>query len=170
MNSLRTRITLLTVLVVIVTLAIITNTTVVFIRNNERRESEQMLLLLCETGERNLDFYFNSVQKSVAKVATFVEEDLDGLDDESLSRHMERAGRFFDEMVYKTNGVLTYYYRIDPDVSETVKGFWYTDLDGNGFVPHEVTDITKYDTKDTSKLVWFTVPKHDGKAISGKTI
>ena len=37
--------------------------------------------------------------------------------------------------------------------------------DGDEFVEHEVTDITLYDTADTSKLVWFTVPKYEGRAI-----
>ena len=81
MKSLRTRITLLTVFVIIIALSIVTVSSVLFIRNNKRRETEQLLLLLCETGERNLDYYFDSVQKSVNKVAAFVEEDLDGLDD-----------------------------------------------------------------------------------------
>ena len=165
MRSLRARITLITVFVVIVAVAIVTLTSVIFIRNNENRKSDQLLLLLCETGERNLDYYFNSVQKSVAKVASFTEADLDGLDDEKFSAHMERVGEYFDEMASKTNGVLTYYYRVDPAVSKNVKGFWYTNLDGEGFVEHEVTDITLYDTEDTSKLVWFTVPKYEGKAI-----
>ncbi|MBR0367195.1 MAG: diguanylate cyclase [Clostridia bacterium] len=165
MNSLRTKITLLTVCVVIIALVTVTFLSVLFIRNNERLESNQLLLLLCETGERNLDYYFDSVERSVKKVASFVEEDLDGLEDEQLSAHIERVGKYFDEMAYRTNGVLTYYYRIDPAVSQNVKGFWYTDLDGEGLVPHEVTDITLYDTEDTSKLVWFTVPKHTGQAI-----
>ena len=165
MRSLRTRITLLTVYVVIIVLVIITLSSVLFIRNNEHRDSEQLLLLLCETGERNLDYYFDSVQRSVGKVAAFVEEDLDGLETGQLEHHMERVGKYFDELVYRTNGVLTYYYRIDPEVSDTVKGFWYTNLDGDGFVAHQVTDITLYDTQDTSKLVWFTVPKYEGKPI-----
>ena len=82
MRSLRTRITLLAVCVVIVALTVVALSSVLFIRNNERRDSEQLLLVLCETGERNLDYYFNSVQKSVGNVAAFVENDLDGLDDE----------------------------------------------------------------------------------------
>ena len=165
MHSLRTRITLLTVCVVIVAVTVVTLLSVLFIRNNERLESDQLLLLLCETGERNLDYYFNSVQKSVGKVAAFVEDDLDGLETKQLERHIDRVRHYFEEMAYKTNGVLTYYYRIDPEVSDTVKGFWYTDLDGEGFEEHEVTDITLYDTQDTSKLVWFTVPKHTGEPI-----
>ena len=165
MHSLRTRITLLAVFVTVIAVAIVTLTSVLFIRNNERRQSDQLLLLLCETGERNLDYYFNSVQKSVEKVASFAEKDLTGLETEEFARHVDRVAAYFEEMAYKTNGVLTYYYRIDPTVSDTVKGFWYMDLDGEGFVEHEVTDITLYDTEDTSALVWFTVPKYEGKAI-----
>ena len=78
---------------------------------------------------------------------------------------MSKPSDFFKKIMLKTKGVKTYYYRIDPTVSSTVKGFWYVDLDGEGFREHEVTDITLYDTADTSALVWFTVPKYEGKAV-----
>ena len=165
MRSLRTKITVMAVCVILLTIVIITTFTVVFIRKTERQKSDQLLLLLCETGERNLNYYFNSVQKSVANVASFVEADMDGLEDDQLERHMDRVWKYFDVMAAKTNGVLTYYYRVDPEVSTKVKGFWYTNLKGDGFVEHEVTDITLYDTSDTSKLVWFTVPKYNREAI-----
>ena len=165
MRSLRTKITLVTVCVVIVAIVVVTALSVVFIKKTEQNKSDQVLLLLCETGKLNLDYYFNSVQKSVEKVASFVEADLEGLSDEQLERHMARVAEYFDVMAYRTNGVLTYYYRVDPEVSEKVKGFWYTNLDGDGFTEHEVTDITLYDTADTSALVWFTVPKYEGKSI-----
>ena len=165
MRSIRTKMTLLTVCVILVTVASMATLSVYFIRTTEKRKSDQLLLLLCETGERNLDYYFNSVQKSVEKVAAFVEADLDGLGEDQLEEHMARVEDQFDIMASKTNGVLTYYYRIDPEVSQNVKGFWYTDLDGEGFVEHEVTDITLYDTGDTSSLVWFTVPKDTGEAV-----
>ncbi len=165
MRSLRTKITAMMVIVLLVALTMITILTTVFIRKTEHNKSDQLLLLLCETGERNLDYYFNSVQKSVENVANYVETDLDGLDDAHLQQHMDRVRDYFDLMAYRTNGVLTYYYRIDPEVSENVKGFWYTNLDGEGFTEHEVTDITLYDTEDTSNLVWFTVPKYEGKPI-----
>ncbi len=165
MHSLRTRITLLTVCVIAFAVTVVSLLSVLFIRNSERRESEQLLLLLCETGERNLNYYFDSVQKSVEKVAAFAGEDLEGLEEEQLERHIRNVDSYFEVMANRTNGVLTYYYRIDPEVSQTVKGFWYTDLTGEGFTPHEVTDISLYDTRDTSSLVWFTVPKHTGKPI-----
>lgn len=165
MKSLRTRITFMTVCVVIVAVTVVTVLTVLFIRINEHRKSDQLLLLLCETGDRNLDYYFDSVQKSVEKVASFAGDDIKGLSDTELERHMDTVEEYFDKMACRTNGVLTYYYRIDPDISDTVKGFWYTNLDGSGFKEHQVTDITLYDTSDTSKLVWFTVPKYEGRSI-----
>jgi diguanylate cyclase (GGDEF)-like protein len=165
MHSLRTRITLMTVCVVLFALTAVMAFSVYFIRTNEHHKSEQLLLLLCETGERNLEYYFTSVQRSVRRVASFVTADLEGLEEQQLQRHMERVRKYFDEMASKTNGVLTYYYRIDPTASNTVKGFWYTNLDGEGFKERQVTDITLFDTKDTSRLVWFTVPKFKGEAI-----
>ena len=165
MKSLRTKLTLLTICIIILVVISMAIISIVFIRTNEKQRSNQLLLLLCETGERNLDYYFDSVQKSVRRIAVYVESDLDGLEDGQLQRHTERVRKKFDEMASKTNGVLTYYYRIDPAVSDSVKGFWYMDLDGEGFVEHEVTDITLYDTEDTSKLVWFTVPKFEGEPV-----
>ena len=165
MRSIRTKLTFLTVCVIVITVVSMAAISVFFIRSSGRQRSDELLLLLCETGEKNLDYYFTSVQKSVRRVASYVESDLDGLDDERLAAHVERVKERFDEMASKTNGVLTYYYRIDPEVSDDVKGFWYTDLDGEGFVEHKVTDITLYDTSDTSSLVWFTVPKYEGEAV-----
>jgi len=98
-------------------------------------------------------------------VSAYVTSDLDGLKDEQLAGHLSRVRDIFSKLTYKTNGVKTYYYRIDPSISETEKGFWYVNLDGDGFEEHEPTDITLYDTKDTSHLVWFTVPKATGASI-----
>ena len=165
MHSLKTKITMLTVWITVVAVVVVTLLSVIFIRNAEHHKSEQLLLLLCETGERNLDYYFDSVEKSVKQIAAYTEKELDGLEDEKLLAQQERIRDYFEEVANKTNGVMTYYYRIDPAVSKAAKGFWYIDLDGTGFTEHEVTDITEYDTEDTSALVWFTVPKYRGEAV-----
>ena len=165
MHSLRSKITLMVVWITVFAVTAVTVLSVLFIRNTEKRKSEQLILLMCETGERNLEYYFNSVERSVSKISAYTEKDLDGLDDEKLQKHTDRVRAYFEEIANKTNGVLTYYYRIDPEVSKEVKGFWYTNLDGKDFVEHEVTDISEYDTEDTSSLVWFTVPKNTGKPI-----
>ncbi|WP_034452802.1 diguanylate cyclase domain-containing protein [Butyrivibrio sp. AE2032] len=165
MRSLRTKLAVTMLCVIFAVILVITMLSAIFIRNTASRKSDQLLLMLCENGQYSLNFYFDSVQNSVNNITAFVENDLQGLEDAQLEEHMENAREYFDFVVSHTDGVLTYYYRIDPSISSTVKGFWYTNLDGKGFSEHEVTDITLYDVNDTSKLVWFTVPKFEGKSI-----
>ncbi|MBR3570638.1 MAG: diguanylate cyclase [Oscillibacter sp.] len=165
MRSIRTKITLLTVCAIIAAMGVSTAFGVASIKNIGDSSSERILLLLCETGEKNLDAYFGSVEQSVEMVADFVEADLEGLSPEQLQSHISRARAIFGKAAYRTNGVLTYYYRIDPAVSDTVKGFWYVRDKEDNFQEHEATDITLYNTADTSRLVWFTVPKATGKPI-----
>ncbi|MBQ3704011.1 MAG: diguanylate cyclase [Oscillospiraceae bacterium] len=165
MHSIRTKISAATIGAIIITMIIATVLGVVAIRDIGTSSSEQMLMLLCEAGQKNLDDYLEDLEQDVGVISAYVEADLDGLSDEALQAHLDRVSDFFKKIMLKTKGVKTYYYRIDPTVSSTVKGFWYVDLDGEGFREHEVTDITLYDTADTSALVWFTVPKYEGKAV-----
>lgn len=165
MKSLRTKITLLTVCAMVIPMVIAMTLGVVAIRGIGNNNSRQSLLLLCEVGQKNLDYYFDNVERSVEMVSTYVETDLHVLGDQQLQEHIDHVSDFFKRMTYHTNGILTYYYRIDPSISTTARGFWYVNSDGSGFKEHEVTDITQYNTDDTSKLVWFTVPKSTGKPI-----
>ena len=165
MYSIRTKISAATIGAIIITMIIATVLGVVAIRDIGTSSAEKMLLLLCEAGQKNLDGYLEDLEQDVGVVSAYVEADLDGLSDEALQAHLDRVSDFFKKVMIRTAGVKTYYYRIDPTVSSTVKGFWYVDLDGEGFREHEVTDITRYDTSDTSALVWFTVPKYEGKAV-----
>lgn len=165
MHSIKTKITAMTICVIVIAMAIATFFGVTAIRDVGNHDARQTLLLLCETGQKDLNYYFQNVEQSVKTVASFVQSDLDGVDDEELQAHIDRASGVFRKLAYNTNGVLTYYYRIDPEVSKDVKGFWYVNADGNGFKEHEVTDISEYDTDDTSSLVWFTVPKATGEGV-----
>ena len=165
MHSIRTKITAMTVGVMIIVMTIATGFGVTTIREIGRHDADQILLLLCQTGEKNLDHYFQSVEQSVKMVSAYVESDLDSLEEEDLQAHLDRVSDFFEKLTFNTSGLLTYYYRIDPDISTAVEGFWYVNLDGNGFRKHPVTDLTQYNTVDTSGLVWFSVPKVTGKPV-----
>lgn len=165
MHSIRTKFTLFTVIALVTALSIATLIGVQSIRDLGENDEVQILHLMCTTGAMNLESYFESVEHSVETVSTLVQESLEGIPIDHLDNQIERARNLFGKVAYNTNGVLTYYFRIDPEISENEKGFWYVNLDGEGFKEHEVTDITMYDTNDTSELVWFTVPKATGKGI-----
>ena len=165
MRSIRLKYTLLTICAIIVALSIATFIGVQSIKKLGNDDADQMLSLMCTTGAMNLESYFTSVERSAQTVASLVQNSLEDMPLDQLGNRVENARGFFGEVAYHTNGVLTYYFRIDPALSSEVKGFWYVNLDGNGFREHEVTDITQFDTSDTSRLVWFTVPKATGKGV-----
>ena len=165
MHSIRTKLTLLTVCAIVVALSIAACIGVVSIQKLGSSDAHQMLHLMCTTGAMNLESYFVDVEHSVETVSTLVHDSLEDLPLDQLAGQVERARNLFGKVAFNTNGVLTYYFRIDPEISENVKGFWYVNLDGEGFREHEVTDITQFNTNDTSALVWFTVPKTTGKGV-----
>ena len=165
MHSIRTKISAVTIGAIIFTMIIAAVFGVAAIRNIGQDSSEQMLRLLCDAGQKNLNAGLQDVEQNVQTISAYVESDLDGLEDQKLQAHLDRVSDFFKKVLYNTNGVMTYYYRIDPAVSSKVKGFWFVNTDGEGFQEHEVTDITRYDTTDTSQLVWFTVPKATGRPV-----
>ena len=165
LNSLRTKITTLTASMIIIVMIISAAFGVIALKDMGNENANNTLRLLCEVGQKNLNEYFSSVEQSVELISAYVESDLDGIDDQHLSRHVERVRDIFTNYTFPNNSVLTYYYRIDPNISDDVDGFWYVRRENGRFIEHETTDITQYDVEDTSKLVWFTVPKHDGKAV-----
>ena len=165
MRHIKTKITLIIIVAIILSMGIVTLLSMNSIKRLGQEDSEQILLLLCETGQKNLDSYFVSVEQSVGLISSYVETDLQNTELEDLPGHVDRVRSIFEDIATQTNGVLTYYYRIDPEVSSDTQGFWYVDKDGTGFVEHAVTDISEYDTTDTSDLVWFTVPKMTGEGV-----
>ena len=165
MRSIRSKFTFLTACVIMVALSVATAIGVISIRKIGRSDADQMIHLTATTGAMNLESYFESVEHSVETVATLVQDSLEEMPFDELELQVESSRNLFSRIANNTNGVLTYYFRIDPKVSETIKGFWFVNLDGKGFEEHEVTDITQYDTDDTSVLVWFTVPKATGEGM-----
>ena len=165
MHSIRTKFTFTVVSVIIITLCIATAIGVISISKLGSDDADQVIHLTATTGAMNLEQYFESVEHSVKTVSTLVSDSLEGMRFEDLDAQVEHVRKLFGRIAYNTNGVLTYYFRIDPEVSGDVVGFWYVYQDGEGFVEHEVTDISQYDTSDTSALVWFTVPKATGEGV-----
>jgi len=165
MRHIKTKITLIIILAIILSMGIVTLLSMNSIKRLGQEDSEQILLLLCETGQKNLDSYFVSVEQSVGLISSYVETDLEQTELEELPEHVDRVRSIFEDIASQTNGVLTYYYRLDPEVTTATQGFWYVDTDGTGFIEYPVTDISRYDTTDTSDLVWFTVPKVTGEGV-----
>ena len=167
MHSIRTKTSVINGIAMTIGIAIVTAISGIYISNLGHESSEQSLKLLCETGKYNIDYYLGSVEQSTNTVSALIDNGLDDYSEEDFivkfHDHMEHARTIFNHAAENTSGVLTYYYRVDPSISDKTGelGFWYADLDGKGFKEQTVTDISD----DHNKCVWFYEPKATGKPL-----
>lgn len=168
MHSLRTKSILLNVTSIVVAIGVVATISAISIANFGHANTEQSLMLYCQSGKNNINYYFKSTEQSLDSIKELIDDDLSKISDgdfnTEFTNHVSRARTFFSEIAVHTNGILTYYYRMDPEISKNTGdelGFWYVNLDGTGFTSHEVTDLT-----DESKSnPWYSVPKEQNKPV-----
>ena len=163
MKSIRSRFTFLTVLAVIISVLV---TIVIFyfpVNRYLRERTDEVLGLVCAERQEVLDNYFNSIEQSVDTVANYAEDDIASETD--LEAHIDKTEKLFSTIASNTQGTLTYYYRVDPEIAKGEKGFWYQS-DGNGkFVSSELTEIVRYDPGDVSRVGWYYIPKNSEEPV-----
>lgn len=167
MHSIRTKITFLNILAIFVAILVTSTIGSIYVATLNHSSVEQSISLLCESGKNNINNYLKSVEQSADTVSSTIGRQLDEISDadfnSKLSEEVADARKYFNESALNTNGVLTYYYRLDPEITSVTneKGFWYVYEDDRGFVEHEVTDISD----DHNECVWFYEPKTSGEPI-----
>lgn len=122
--------------VILAALAVTTILSAVFIRRTESQKSDKLLQMLCVSGQRSLDYYFDSVQNAVTKVTSFAEEDLDSVDSEeqltAAAEQVER-GNYDLDLAYDDDDELGRLTRSFKNLSDTVKEH-ISDLHGQVFL------------------------------------
>ena len=165
MKSIRSRITALVILAVVISVLAIGIISVKLIRDSGQEASRNLLKLTCEQKQLQLDAYFDSIEQSVDTVLHFAEDQYNDESDEAFSQYISSVNTLFHSVANNTNGVYTYYYRIDPDLGTTNQGFWYTKYDSYDFELREFTDIKAYDEYDREHVGWYYSPKQKGYAL-----
>ena len=167
MVSIRAKTTFLNLIAVTVSIIITTVISAITIANFGHSSASQELSYLCENGKNAIQDYLGSVEQSASTVANILEDELANIDEDhfntSFADHVTLAREIFRNSASKTNGVYTFYYRMDPSISARTNelGFWYTNFDGNGFIDSPVTDLTD----DKNAAPWFYEPQKADKAL-----
>lgn len=165
MRSLRARFTFLTTLAVIIsilaTIVIVSLTVTKYISDR----SDDLLALACAEKQESLNYSFNSIEQSVDIVASFATKDYTGAD--NIEEHVSRVESLFSMTAENTDGILTYYYRIAPEIAGDGVGFWYQKPSpvSTGFVSSPLTEILSYGPDDISHVGWYHIPKQAGEAV-----
>lgn len=186
-HSIRFKITAITIAVILaIFLSVVT-----ICRSSIQAETDlrslEIMRLVGRDAQNTLDEYFVNIEQSVGMTAN---ETIDSLDsvilvecgavgtsagqsgrtteqslrlDAYLEEHCARIQKTFESVASHTHGVVTYYYCINPQVSENVHGFFYSRVGKAGFVAQEPLDARTLDPQDIAHTTWYYTPIQRGR-------
>ena len=179
MHSIRFRLSAITLSAILISIAAVVLMVLLTVGRENDRNATEKLTLLCENQRQSLDDYFDSIEQSVEMAANIAVDSLDGVTlveggvageyarthgqtpeqaaelDAYLAAYCARVQAAFGSVANHTNGVVTYYYCLTPEMSKTVHGFFYSMVDRTGFEEQPPLDARRLDPKDFEHTTWY---------------
>ena len=179
MHSIRFKISAITLAAILISVLAIVLTVFLTVGQESDREATENLTLLCENQRQALDDYLDSIEQSVEMAASIATDSLDSVAlveggvageyakrngrtpqqaevlDAYLAAHCAQVQEAFSSVANHTNGVVTYYYCLAPEVSQNVHGFFFSKVGRSGFEEQPPLDARTLDPKDYEHTTWY---------------
>ena len=163
MKSLRTKILFL--IVACVLLAAISLGGAGFLSAKEvvERDSVQIVNLQCSMKAQEIDERFRNIKQSVETITQYVQRRIDlnkiKSDEEYQHQFLDNLETLFQNATGNTEGAVTSYFRLNPELSENVSGiFLVRNSMKQTFEKHELTNLDEYDKDDLEHVGWYYLP------------
>lgn len=163
------------------------------LRTESDRASTEAMRLICDERRRTINDYLDKIELSLDIVSQFAVSDLDagalaaggvlGVDgwgghvvqrsdalaqqsalDAYLRGYSAQVESVLLSAANRNDGIITFYYRINPEISMDEKGFLYSRIGGGEFEKIELTDLSLYDPDDDEHVGWYYTPLRRGTA------
>ena len=169
MRSIRSTITLITILVILTSIISVSCATQIILQAEIDKNSVDTMNLINDGTERLLENYFESVGQTSELVANIAIDDLDSVFlvesgavrsnegksrqtaeqikalDDYLKNYCEEIQTIFSGIADNTPGLISYYYCINPELSKNMHGFFYMKKGKTGLIeqaPLNAADLT----------------------------
>ena len=133
--------------------------------NYIRSQSEAFVRVTCANEGERINNSLKNMEKSVTimegYLMDFFKNGADIEDKDLQKKVIESADKMFVDVVKHTStaGAVSYYFRLDPTISDSKAGLFYSKVDGSKeFVSFEPTDLSMYDKNDTERVGWYWEP------------
>ena len=137
-----------------------------------QNEAENFVNAVCENESSQINDSLRNMEKSVnimeSYLMDFFTSEKDVITPAAQNAAVESAERMFVDVAKHTStgGAVSYYFRLDPSISNSKAGLFYCKLKGsNEFAAFEITDLALYDKDDTEHVGWFWQPYEAGEPI-----
>ena len=185
--SLRFKVTAITVGVVLAAILSAAGLCFTVLQRESDRRSVEIMRLVGEDAGEVLNKYFDGIVQSVGMTANEAIDSLDSVElakcgaggsvsgqtkrtaeqqarlDAYLAAHCAEVQKSFSSVAGHTHGVITYYYCINPEISENEHGFFYSRVGKAGFVEQPPLDARTLDPSDMEHYCWYYSPIERGQ-------
>lgn len=183
MHSIRTKISALTLAGILISILLIGGIAIRSINQLGSEDSSREIRLISENRRQIINEYMNSIEQSVNMISHYAEEQLDSVKlvagnvigsdgyvlrseprpiDEGqralnsyLHSYLAGVRTVFQTMANNTNGIITYYYRLNSQISRQEQGFFCTRVGSAAFTEIPVTDLYAYEENDVEHVGWY---------------
>ena len=187
MHSIRVKISAITIAAILISILSVIGAGFFTIKGENDRSTADRMNLLCESTQKSLDSYFKSIEQSVEMAAGVVRDTLDATVlvecgvtgtgsseraqspekkkelDSYLSEYFLKVQDIFSSEARHTQGVVSYYFCISPQISDSVHGFFYSKMGRSGFARKDPINAGLLDPEDTEHSTWYFTPIHRGR-------
>ncbi len=144
-------------------------TSMISLSRMSKKDSQSLMSSSCKEKLVVLDCQLSLVEHAVNSIADFAQdliEDPDVLKD-SLSRrnYMQQMEKFSVELAESTEGSLSVYYHLSPEVTNNgTEGFYFIRKNLSAdYVEIRATNLLKYDRDDFDYVGWYYIPVDRGE-------
>lgn len=179
MHSIRSYITIITVLVILTSILAVFGASYFIIQRETDQNSVRMMNLIKEDTDKTLEKYFDSIAQSAEITANIAVEELDSVVlvncgavktgvsnysqtseqikalDNYLENYCDRIQVIFAGVAENTQGIDSYYYCISPEISRNVHGFFYMKEGKTGLIEQAPLDASNLKPEENLGATWY---------------
>ena len=187
MRSIRTTITAITIVVILTSILSVFAASYRIIQSETDQNSVGMMNLIDEDTQKSLEKYFESIEQSVEVASNIAIQDMDSVFlaecgalrtqdmapeqtpeqrdalEQYLDSYCQKSQQYFAGVADCTQGVSSYYYCINPEISQKVPGFFYKRIGKTGFVRQDPLDVNALAPDETLDATWYETALNLGR-------
>ena len=135
MKSLQTKLLLIIFSSIFSISILIGFTSVKLLHDKSYETSMDNIANICENKKEDLNNILSSIEQSVNIITNTAKLKIDSLDlfnnNDQYFSYINNIEELFTNISNNTNGAVAFYYRINPELRDSVSGFFFTGYDGN---------------------------------------
>ena len=131
-------------------------------------DTSSIMKLVCSDKRQTIDEKLMNIEQSVYTLYHYVMEEIERTeniwqDDRLYEEHIRSMKNLMGMTAKYTDGAVTVYYRLAPEIRGPKQGAWMMQGKDGEFIECEPTDISQFNRDDIEHVGWYYLPIANGK-------